>query len=442
MSPRGVTPLYALTHRVRWRIYSFLWLFGFIAYFQQKGLTVAADRMMPELGLTQMQIGWLEWAFVLGYAVFQFPGGVIGQRLGARTMFTLIGIVAVLATAFTPLAAFVLHGSALLVVLFLLQLTMGLAQGPIFPVSSGVMEAWFRPERWALIQGLQSMALQIAAAATNPIVAILMSAFGWKQALLWPALPPLIVILLWAWYARNTPATHPSVTQEELAELTQGNPQSAPNRAGSGAAPVNWRRIGGMLRNRSILLLTFSYICMNYVFYLIANWCFLYLRQERHFDILEGGVLAILPPLAAGVGAGVGGALVNVMCERFGVRWGFRLVPMIALPASGILLLVTTHLGNPYAAVASLALSYLVVELTEGAYWGSTMFVARADTMAATGILNTGGNAGGLIGIPIVAYLSGRGEWTAAFLIGTVFAMVGAIAWLGINPEKPFESES
>ena len=41
-----------------------------------------------------------------------------------------------------------------------------LAQGAIFPVSSGVMETWFRPERWALIQGMQSAALQLAAAAT------------------------------------------------------------------------------------------------------------------------------------------------------------------------------------------------------------------------------------------------------------------------------------
>ena len=37
---------------------------------------------MPDLHLSQAGIGWLEWSFVLGYATFQFPGGVIGQRLG------------------------------------------------------------------------------------------------------------------------------------------------------------------------------------------------------------------------------------------------------------------------------------------------------------------------------------------------------------------------
>jgi ACS family glucarate transporter-like MFS transporter len=423
--------VYALTHRVRWRIYAFLFTFGFIAYFQQKGLTVAAERIMPELGVSQMQIGWLEWAFVLGYAAFQFPGGVIGQRLGARRMFTLIGSVAFLATVLTPAAPAVLTGEALFIALFALQLLMGLAQGSIFPVGSGVMETWFRPERWALIQGLQSMGLQLAAAATPPVVVYLMSTLGWQQALFWPALPAVIIIVLWAWYARNSPREHPSVTPEEIAEL--GKEASPPP-----PAKIDWLRLRHLLANRSILLATFSYVCMNYVFYLIANWCFLYLVQERHFNLLESGWLATLPPLAAGLGAGVGGKLVGMTCARFGNRWGFRVVPMVALPVSGLLLLTTVNLSSPYAAVAALALAYAIVELCEGPFWAVTMFVARADTMAATGILNTGGNAGGLIGIPIVAYLSGQGQWTTAFVIGAVSAVVGAIAWLGIDAEERF----
>jgi ACS family glucarate transporter-like MFS transporter len=425
--------VYTLTHRVRWRIYAFLFTFGFIAYFQQKGLTVAAERIMPELGFSQMQIGWLYWAFVLGYAAFQFPGGVIGQRLGARWMFTLISAVAFLATVLTPVAPVVLRGEAIFVALFGLQLVMGLAQGSIFPVGSGVMETWFRPERWALIQGLQSMGLQLAAAATPPVVVYLMSTLGWQQALFWPALPAVVIIALWAWYARDSPREHPSVTPEEIAELGK-EPLPPP------PAKIDWRRLRHLLANRSILLATFSYVCMNYVFYLISNWCFLYLVQERHFNSLESGWLATLPPLAAGLGAGLGGKLVGTTCARFGNRWGFRLVPMVALPASGLLLLATVNLSSPYAAVAALALAYAIVELCEAPFWAVTMFVARADTMSATGILNTGGNGGGLIGIPIVAYLSGHGHWTTAFVIGAVFSVVGAIAWLGIDAEERFEA--
>ena len=423
-SPSG---LYALTHRIRWRIFAFLFAFEFIAYFQQKGLTVAAERMMPELGFTQVQIGWLEWAFVLGYAAFQFPGGVIGQRIGARRMFTLIGSVAFLATVLTPLAPQILAGGLLIAVLFALQLLMGLAQGAINPVCSGVIETWFRPEKWAIVQGLLSTGTQFAAAATPPLVAYLMNSVGWQKALLWPAFPALVVIALWAWYGRNRPTEHPSVTDAEIGEL--GRPAEL-------VAAVSGRKIRGLLANRSIILLTCSYTCLNYVFYLISNWCFLYLVQERHFNILESGWLAMLPPLAAGIGAGVGGKIVALLCEKFGNRWGFRLLPLSALPVSGVLLLVAVHLNNPYAAVVALALSFAVLELNEAAYWSATMFVARSDSMAATGILNTGGNIGGLIGIPIVAYLSGGGHWTMAFAIGTASAVLGALLWLRIDTEN------
>lgn len=435
MNPPRITAFYALTHRVRWRIFAFLFAFAFIAYFQQKGLTVAAERIMPDLGISQVQVGWLEWAFVLGYAAFQFPGGLIGQRLGARVTFTLIGTLAFLATVLTPLAPRLLQGSALFLMLFALQLLMGLAQAGIFPVGSGVMEAWFRPDKWAIIQGVQTMGMQFAAAATPPIVALLMSSVGWQKALFWPALPAIVVIVLWARYGRNTPNEHPSVSAAELAELDPRSLQQS-------QTTLSGRRIMQVLANRSILLLTFSYVCMNYVFYLIGNWCFLYLVQERHFNILESGWLAMIPPLAAGLGGGIGGKLVAVLCDRFGIRWGFRLLPMLALPAAGTLILVAVNLNNPYGAVVALALAYAVLELNEGAFWGATMYIARSDTMSATGVLNTGGNIGGLIGIPIVAYLSGGGHWTAAFVIGTVLALLGAVLWMGIDADKPILSES
>ncbi len=68
--------------RIRWRIFSFLFGFGLLAYVQQKTITVAAEQMMPALHLTQLQLGWLEDAFVWGYAIFQLPGGLFGQRMG------------------------------------------------------------------------------------------------------------------------------------------------------------------------------------------------------------------------------------------------------------------------------------------------------------------------------------------------------------------------
>jgi MFS transporter, ACS family, glucarate transporter len=419
--------------RIRWRIFSFLFGFGFIAYFQRQGITVAAARMMPELSLSQVQIGWLESSFVLGYAIFQTPGGVFGQRQGARRTFVIIGLIAFFATVATPLAPYVLGGSGLFAVLLCVQLLLGSSQAAIFPVSAGVFETWFPPSRWALVQGLQTMGLGLGAAATPPLVASLMGSLGWQQALLWTSLPAIALIGLWAWYGRNTPREHPSVSAEELLEIGDRGDSAVDSK-------VTLSKLIRMCGERNVLLLALSYMCMNYSFYLLSNWVFLYLVQERKFSSLESSWLASAPPLAAAVGAGIGGWLTAILCKRLGDRWGFRLVPLIALPAAGALLLVAVGAANPYAAVAVLALCFGLVELTEGAFWAAAMTVGRGDTMAVSGFMNTGGNLGGIIGIPIVAYLSGQHLWRTAFLVGTAFAVASAVAWLGIETEHTVEA--
>jgi ACS family glucarate transporter-like MFS transporter len=415
---------------VRWRIFLFLFAFGLIAYLQARSIPVAGVQMMSQLGLTNTQLGYLETAFLIGYTAMQFPGGVLGQRLGARQMFVVIGLIAVAAALATPLAPWVLTGTSLFAGLLVSQLVLGAAQGPIFPVSAGVFEAWFTPDKWPLVQGVQSMALGLGAALAPLLVSQLMAPFGWQRALLWTTLPALIFIAWWGVYARNTPAEHPGVSFAELAERGENAQQQVDQ-------TIGWARIGELLKNRDLLLLTGSYVCMNYVYYLLANWCFLYLIQERRFAMLESGMLSSIPPLAAAIGAGLGGQLASVFGRRYGIRAGLRILPLLSLPAAGLLQYLAVDAVNAYMAVAALALCFACVELNEGPYWAAIMHVGRTDTMAASGILNTGGNLGGIIATPIVGYLADRHSWTAAFLIGTGFALVSAAAWLWVDPTRP-----
>ena len=431
-APARIQSLAPRRLRIRWKIFALLFFFGLMAYVQQRGLAVASYQMMPALHLSQMQLGWLESAFLLGYAWLQFPGGVLGQRLGARATYVLIGLVALLATLATPLAPLLLGGGALFAVLLALQLLFGASQSPIFPVTAGVVEAWFKPGQWSLVQGLLSLGLGLGAAIAPPVIAWLMSSFGWQQALAWTTLPALALTAVWGWYARNTPAEHPAVSAAELAEIerTQSNTDFS----------ISWRRVLTLLGSRDLLALTVSYGCMNYVYYLLGNWSFLYLMQERHFTLLEGGWLASMPPLASALGAGIGGKLGSVFGTRYGTRWGLHIIPLISLPAAGLLLLLGVTATNPYLAVGALALCFACVELNEGPYWSAVMHVARGDTMSASGLLNTGGNLGGLVATPIVAWLSGQHHWTAAFGVGTALALVSAILWLSVDPTRHLDS--
>ena len=74
---------------VRWVILLLLCLISFVAYVLRTNMSIAGEGMMTEAGLSQVQLGLVLAAFAWGNGIFQFPGGVLGQILGARKALTL-----------------------------------------------------------------------------------------------------------------------------------------------------------------------------------------------------------------------------------------------------------------------------------------------------------------------------------------------------------------
>ncbi len=419
--------------RVRWAVFALLFGLAVFGYVQRTGIAIAADRMLPELGLTRIQFGWLLNAFLIAYTALQVPGALAGQWLGPRRALGLVGFISTLATmsiALLPAG----HTAGLLLGFALLSRTaLGMAQAALFPVASGVIEAWYPVRSWGSAQGLIVTGLWIGAALTPPMVAWLMVQWGWRAALVISSAPALLLVLAWLQYARDDPARHAAVRPHELAELS-ANP------------PINLRRVTRgelwrLLLDRRIALLTLSYFLMNYVFYLVTFWCFLYLVQERHFTLLEGGGLASLPFFCAAVAAAAGGHLCDGLTARYGARWGMRLVPLLALPASACFLVATGAVGSASLAVVSLCLAFGCSELTEGTYWAATMRAAPRHVMPGTALLNMGGNLGGVVATPTIAALSEAHRWSSIFGLGAILAVLAALVMLLIDVEPSTTSQ-
>jgi ACS family glucarate transporter-like MFS transporter len=197
---------------------------------------------------------------------------------------------------------------------------------------------------------------------------------------------------------------------------------------------TGWKRV---LKNRDILLLTASYFCMNYVFYIFFNWFFIYLVDVREFGILEGGYLAAAPWLVGAVAASVGGLWCDRLCKRIGPRWGCRIPAMVGLSLAAGLLFLGATAENPYLAIAFLSLSFGSTQLTEGAYWSGAISVSGRHASAATGVMNTGGNVAGGIGALLVPVTAEAFGWVPALATGSVFAIIGVALWLFVRAEKP-----
>jgi sugar phosphate permease len=394
---------------------------------QRTSISVAAPELTATLQYSTQQIGWLFFAFTTAYALSQLPGGALGQRLGAHVMFVLIGIVGVIATLGTALSPYVLGGAGLLIMLIVAQGLLGAGQGPVFPAMAVVIERWFPSRQFAVANGVVSSGMLLGGALTPPLFVVLTATLGWQRAVLVTAIPAALLTGGWWHYGRDRPQQHPRVTAEELAELDNLPP----------AAPLTIARMGEVLRDRNIVLLAISYLCMNFVFYMMTFWSFMYLVQERRLIGLESGLTAMVPWIGAAVGAAIGGVLADRLAARLDATRGYRLIPILSLPVGALLLLAIPVVGSVLLAPAALSLAFFAVEINEGPYWAATMNLARADTGAATGVLNTGGNVGGMICQPVVAALVADGHWNDAWIAGAAFAAVAAALWALVRCDRP-----
>jgi ACS family glucarate transporter-like MFS transporter len=424
--------------QVRWVILALLFITSFVAYVLRTNMSIAGESMMAELGLSKIQLGMVLSAFAWGYAIFQFPGGIFGDKVGSRRALTMIAVlwgVLTLATGLIP-GTTLASTTFILTTLIGLRFLMGVVQAPLFPVGcGGTIGNWFPVSGWAFPNGLTSTGLTLGAAATAPLIAWLMETLGWRESFILTAPLAFMMAGVWWWYVRDNPADHSRVNKKELDLINAGRP--SPKQASEDKTA--WKRV---LKNRDILLLTASYFCMNYVFYIFFNWFFIYLVDVRGFEILEGGYFAAAPWMVGAVAASIGGLWCDRLCKRIGPRWGCRIPGIVGLSLVAGLLFLGATAKNPYLAVVFLSLSFGCTQLTEGAYWATAIFVSGKHASAATGVMNTGGNAVGGIGALLVPVTAEAFGWVPALATGSVFAMIGVGLWLFVRADKPMTSHS
>ena len=412
---------------IRFRIMGVLFVMCFVNYLLRNNLSIAVPSIQKEFSFTNAEIGWILGSFNFSYALLQIPGGIFGQVYGPRRALTWIAVswgVLTFLTCFVP-TLMAASATGVMVSLFVTRLLMGAANAPIFPVTAGAFARWFPAGGWGFPNGMLSVGLALGQAAIGPIVTLLIVHYGWRNSFYAFAPLGLLIGAWWYWYGRDRPSQHPAVTQEELRLIEGDRPADELETREKGA----WRRL---LLQRDVLLLAASYFCMNYVFYMFAQWLFTYLVEERKFSMLESGWLYAAPFTVGAILAGLGGLTCDALCKRVGPAWGCRLPAMTGLVLVGVFLIAGVYASNAYLAVGLLSLCFGFTQFTEGAFWSASTYIAGSHTAAATGVMNTGGNAAGFLA-PVVGMMVDHLGWFATFASGTVFAFTGAALWLLIR---------
>jgi ACS family glucarate transporter-like MFS transporter len=411
----------------RWTILALLLAISVVTYVDRVNISVTARQMMPALGLTELEMGQAFSAFVLGYALFQIPGGWLGDRWGPRLVLTLAMLWWSLFTALTavaatlPIAGLVGGLGALVLVRFL----MGAGEAAALPNFNRAVANWLAPGERGMGIGIAIGGLGVGSALTPPLTAWIMVNFGWQTAFYLAGGVGALVAALWFFYARDRPGDHPRVNRAEAALIEAGPAQDRPGQA------VPWRTFA---RTPTVWWLVLSYTCLGYVAYVYLSWFYLYLVNVRGFGVLRGAWFAAAPFAAITLFCPLGGWATDRLAAMWGVNRGRALVGAAGMLLSSLSILFGAFLEAPYLAITLLSLGAGWLYFSASAYWSSTVDLSKSHAGTLSGLMNTGANLGGSLSPTLTPWLAEQVGWAAALGVAGSVALLGGLMWLRIKP--------
>ena len=429
--------------RIRYLLAFWLFVLSGVAFLDRTNIAIAGLQMSREYGLGDLKLGGIFSAFLVGYAIFQVPAGWLATRWGPRRSLTLGAIWWGITTACTAaLPSTMAYAMAwLLGVRFLL----GAGEAIVYPAANQFVAQWVPSRERGFINGLIFAGVGAGSGLTPPLLNWLISHYGWRAAFWFSAVIGIAVGVGWWLMARDFPDEHPSVQEEELAEI-RDVPARRPSPAkGSGAAEHTSIRgsISGkkLFQRRDLLALMVGYFSFGYIAWIFFSWFFLYMAQARGVNLKTSAVYTMLPLISMTICCLVGGMLSDWIAIRWGLRAGRCGLAVVALAATAIFLVLGSQAHSASTAVMILAAGAGALYLSQSSFWSVSVDLAGRSSGLFSSIVNMGGQIGGAATASLTPWIAQRAGWTISFDVAAFLAIAAAVSWLFVHPEQPLQLE-
>src|SRR4051812_11108511 len=182
----------------RIRVFALTWLSYATYYFARKNFPVAKAAIQRQLGVTTAGLAAIDTGYLTTYAIGQFTGGWLGDRVGSRRLvgYGMLGSAALCAA----------FGSSSTAAMFALFFGLnGFLQATGWPGNVKAMAAWYGPRERGAVMGLWSTCFQVGPLAATALAAFLLANAGWRAAFFGPAAWVAIVGILVLAFLREKP---------------------------------------------------------------------------------------------------------------------------------------------------------------------------------------------------------------------------------------------
>lgn len=431
--------------RSRVRFFLAFWLFVLsgVAFLDRTNISIAGLQISTEYGLGNQRLGWIFSAFLIGYAGFQLPAGWLAARFGPRRVLAIGVLWWGIATALTALLPSGISHAVM--ILIAIRFALGVGESVVYPAANQFVARWVPMQERGFINGLIFAGVGAGSGLTPPLLAWIIAHHGWRAAFWFSAMVGVVAGAVWWVIARDTPEEHSGVSASELREIRDGlSLPSARPTAAADIPPANgtstvisWRAI---FHRRDLAVLMIGYFTFGYVAWIFFSWFFLYMSQVRGFDLKASARYTMLPFLSMTVFCLVGGALSDRLTRSYGLRVGRCGLASVALLLTAVFLVLGSQVHSPQLAGMILAGGAGALYLSQSSFWSASVDIAGPSSGVFSSMVNMGGQIGGAVTASLTPWIAQRFGWTTSFAIAAALAVVGAICWMTVHPERPLDT--
>jgi MFS transporter, ACS family, glucarate transporter len=433
---------------VHWFLVFWLFILSAVSYLDRVNISIAGGAIADSYHLSDVQLGKVFSAMLVGYALFQTVAGRLADRFGPRRVLTAGVIWWGVFTALTALVPANIAGA--LLVFVVVRFLLGAGEAVIYPSANQFVARWIPIRERGIANGWIFAGVGAGAGLTPPLITYMTIHFGWRSSFLVCSIIGFIAAAIWFAVARDTPAQHPRVSAAELASIESGltlapaattlEPKSEPLLPiRESRALIPWNRV---LRSKEICAVTVSYFCYGYVAWIFFSWFYRYLAKVRGLDLKTSAFYTMLPFLAMLVSCLLGGMMNDRLTRWKGPRLGRCLLAAFAIALAGVFIALGSQVKSARVASIVLAGGAGALYLSQSSFWSLTADISGPSSGSVSGFMNTGNQIGAAITASLTPWIAARYGWTASFLVAAALCFVGAACWLVVNPERSISGSS
>jgi MFS transporter, ACS family, glucarate transporter len=418
------------TSHVRWFLVFWLFILSAVSYLDRVNISIAGGSIAEAYHLSDVQLGKVFSAMLVGYALFQTVGGRLADRFGPRRVLAAGVAWWGIFTALTAMVPANIAGALLIFVA--VRFLLGAGEAVIYPSANQFIARWIPLSERGIANGWIFAGVGAGAGLTPLLVTSIMVHYGWRWSFWVCSLIGFAAGAVWLVSARDTPGEHAGVSAAELAFIRSGLKQAEPELAGAKTL-LPWGRV---MQSKEVWAITVSYFCYGYVAWIFFSWFYRYLAKVRGLDLKASAFYTMLPFLAMLVGCLLGGALNDRLTKWQGPRVGRCRLAAFAIAAAGIFIALGSQVQSARLASVVLAGGAGALYLSQSSFWSVTIDIAGSSSGSVSGFMNMGNQIGGALTASLTPWIAARFGWTTTFLVAAALCLVGAASWLMVDPSR------